>query len=197
MINNLSDFVVCDNEDNSDIIVINSCTVTNGADSSVRGYISKMETLGKKIYLTGCGAFSKGEELFNTNRVFGVFGHSNKNRINSLLKQDRFFELGDLEYINRDIVSEFVGKSRAFIKIQEGCNFECSYCIIPSVRGRARSIDMNIVLNQIEILANNGFGEFILTGTNVGSYGIDIDTNISRLIKEISKLRHGVLISIY
>ena len=87
------------------------------------------------------------------------------------------------------IVDDFVGKSRAFIKIQEGCNFRCSYCIIPFVRGDARSMDEAKILEQVTRLALNGFGEFILTGTNVGSYGQDTQTSLARLMKKMSQIR--------
>jgi MiaB/RimO family radical SAM methylthiotransferase len=86
-------------------------------------------------------------------------------------------------------VENFVGKSRAFIKIQEGCDFECSYCIIPSVRGRARSHGIDTILEQIRLLASNGFGEFVLTGTNMGSYGKDIGLSLATLLKRISNIR--------
>ncbi|MBN2825570.1 MAG: MiaB/RimO family radical SAM methylthiotransferase, partial [Campylobacterales bacterium] len=80
-------------------------------------------------------------------------------------------------------------KSRAFIKIQEGCDFRCSYCIIPFVRGDARSHSEDTILEQVRILASNGFGEFILTGTNVGSYGKDSESTIAKLIKQIARIR--------
>ena len=86
-------------------------------------------------------------------------------------------------------MEEFVGKSRAFIKIQEGCDFRCSYCIIPSVRGDARSHREETILEQVTKLAANGFGEFILTGTNVGSYGQDHNTSMAKLLKKMSTIR--------
>jgi MiaB/RimO family radical SAM methylthiotransferase len=94
-----------------------------------------------------------------------------------------------LNHIDKTIVDDFVGKSRAFIKIQEGCNFRCSYCIIPFVRGDARSMSESRILEQISTLAINGFGEFILTGTNVGSYGQDTKTSLATLMKKISLIR--------
>ena len=111
-------------------------------------------------------------------------------KINALLSSEtRFYEIGDLNYIDDAIVDEFVGKSRAFIKIQEGCNFRCSYCIIPFVRGDARSMDESKILEQISRLASNGFGEFVLTGTNVGSYGQGEGRNIAELMKKMSLIR--------
>lgn len=190
MIANLKDFELVQSEELADIVVINSCTVTNGADSSVRNYINRLNKIDKKVLLAGCGALSQGKSLFEKDKVFGVLGHSNKEEINSLLKKDiEFFEVGNLEHIDSSVVSEFVGKSRAFIKIQEGCDFECSYCIIPSVRGKARSQSKDRILEQVKILSDNGFSEFILTGTNVGSFGKDINTTLASLIKDISKIR--------
>jgi len=191
MISKLKDFTLS-SEEEANTIVINSCTVTNGADSSVRSYINSIKKSNPhaKIILAGCGAFSKGEELLAQNRVFGVMGHSQKEAINSVLKTPQpFYELGDINHIDNSIVAEFVGKSRAFIKIQEGCDFRCSYCIIPFVRGNARSHQEETILEQIRILASNGFGEFVLTGTNVGSYGKDTHSSIAQLIKQIAPIR--------
>lgn len=190
MMSALRDYEVTENEAEADIVVVNSCTVTNGADVSVRGYINQIEKQGKKLFLTGCGAHTKGESLYSANKVHGVFGQSEKMKINSLLSSEsRFYEIGDLNYIDDAIVDEFVGKSRAFIKIQEGCNFRCSYCIIPYVRGDARSMDEGKILEQITRLAANGFGEFVLTGTNVGSYGQGEGRNIAELMKKMALIR--------
>ncbi len=190
MIEKLKDFKIVDNEKDADIIVINSCTVTNSADSTARNYISKVSKLGKRVIFAGCGAINRGKELYNDKKVFGVFGHSQKENINTLLKNDdRFYNIGDLKSVEKSIVHNFEGKNRAFIKIQEGCNFRCSYCIIPFVRGDARSQDESKILQQIEILSSNGYGEFILTGTNIGSYGKDKNTSLGKLLKNISKIK--------
>jgi len=192
MMSKLREFELSSDENSSDIIVVNSCTVTNGADSSVRNYISSMKRKNPdaKVILAGCGSHSKGESLFEDKKVFGVMGHSEKENINEILKAETpFYEIGDLKHIDSTIVEEFVGKSRAFIKIQEGCDFKCSYCIIPAVRGDARSHREETILQQIAKLAANGFGEFILTGTNVGSYGQDHNTSMAKLLKKISIIR--------
>ncbi len=192
MMSKLKDYELTDNELNSDYIVVNSCTVTNGADSSVRNYIASMKRKNPnaKVVLAGCGSHSKGESLFEDKKVFGVIGHSEKENINAVLKNETpFYQIGDLEHIDSTIVEEFVGKSRAFIKIQEGCDFRCSYCIIPAVRGNARSHKEETILEQISKLAANGFGEFILTGTNVGSYGLDHNTSMAKLLKKMSMIR--------
>lgn len=192
MMSSLKEYEITQNESEADAIVINSCTVTNGADTHVRTYISSIEKSGSgaKVFLTGCGAHTKGESLLQEKRVHGVFGQSEKQKIDTLLKQEQpFYDPGDLNHIDDTVVNEFVGKSRAFIKIQEGCNFRCSYCIIPYVRGDARSMDETKILEQVTKLALNGFGEFILTGTNVGSYGQDRRSSLAQLMKKMSQIR--------
>ncbi|ARR03904.1 MULTISPECIES: tRNA (N(6)-L-threonylcarbamoyladenosine(37)-C(2))-methylthiotransferase MtaB [Campylobacter] len=178
------------NDDNiADIIVVNSCTVTNGADSGVRNYINSMRNSGKKVILTGCGAVSKGDELFKSSAIFGVLGASNKSKIDEMLgKSEPFYELGDLNFIDKNIVSNYENHTKAFIKIQEGCDFACSYCIIPSVRGFSRSIDENIILKEAKILASNGYSEIVLTGTNIGSYGKGNNTTLGKLIANLGKI---------
>ncbi len=192
MMSNLKDFEVTQDESLADVVVINSCTVTNSADSTARGYINGLKKLPKdpRVVFTGCGVWTKGETLFKEDKVDSLFGHSEKEKINELLlNESRFFQAGDLTHIDETIVEEFVGKSRAFIKIQEGCDFRCSYCIIPYVRGDARSYSEDKILEQITTLASNGFGEFILTGTNVGSYGKKQHTSLAKLLKKISLIK--------
>ncbi len=189
MAQNLKDFVLVDSEAEADIVVVNSCTVTNSADTSARSYINSLNRQNKKVILAGCGAFSKGESLYRDNKIFGYFGHSEKKNINELLlRETRFTEIGDLKSLDDAIVEDFSSKTKAFIKIQEGCDFRCSYCIIPFVRGDARSQDEEKILAQIGNLASNGFGEFVLTGTNLGSYGKDKDSSLATLLKRISQI---------
>lgn len=230
---NLRDFDCTQEEQDADIIIVNSCTVTNGADSGVRSYVRRVNELGKQVVFTGCGVKTQGKALYASGLVSGVLGHSHKERINAALKNlrlesslressapessplesnlresnlpdsnpldsnlpesshaldsspaspkspatkaldSRFFYDDDLEsgHVDSTIISEFVGKSRAFIKIQEGCDFACSYCIIPSVRGRSRSLPASQIIEQVKVLLDSGVSEIVLTGTNVGSYG--------------------------
>ncbi|MBD3824601.1 MAG: tRNA (N(6)-L-threonylcarbamoyladenosine(37)-C(2))-methylthiotransferase MtaB [Epsilonproteobacteria bacterium] len=189
MMSSLEGYEITQEEADADVVVINSCTVTNGADTHVRSYIKALKGE-KKVFLTGCGAHTKGESLLKQNLIHGVFGQSEKQEITAFLsKPEPFMELGDLNHIDDVIVDDFIGKSRAFIKIQEGCNFRCSYCIIPYVRGDARSMNEARILEQVQKLAINGFGEFILTGTNVGSYGQDTKTSLASLMKKMSQIR--------
>lgn len=184
----IKDYEITNDEESADIVVINSCTVTNSADSGVRNYINGVKRRGAKVILTGCGAVSKGKELFASG-IFGVLGASKKSDLNELLKQEKpFFELGNLNSVDKNIVTNYENHTKAFIKIQEGCNFNCSYCIIPSVRGKARSMDEAMILKEARILAQNGYNELVLTGTNIGSYGKDTNSSLGKLLANLGKI---------
>lgn len=200
MINALKDFEVTLNEEISDIVIINSCAVTNGAESAITNYTNRLKNEGKRVYFTGCGVKMQGKALLDKGVVFAVFGHSLKENLNALLLKNQSFYLeGDLESLDSSIIGDFVGKSRAFIKIQEGCDFACSYCIIPSLRGKARSFTQDKILTQIQKLCDKGFSEFILTGTNLGSWGKEWDSHLTKLlfrifsIQGVKRLRIGSL----
>lgn len=189
----LKNFTLAENEQNADIIIVNSCTVTNAADSSVRGYVRRVHSLGKKVFFSGCGVHTQGKELFEQGLVHSVFSHGFKEHIDELLRQEqRFYKIDSQPSLDSTLVSDFVGKSRAFIKIQEGCDFACSYCIIPTVRGVARSFSERKILEQVRILVDRGFSEFILTGTNSGSYGrgsADKEhASLARLVRKMAKI---------
>lgn len=184
MKNILKDKIV-KNEESANLIIINSCTVTNYADRDLNRYINKYKN--KDIILIGCASYTKGEELLENKKVKAVLGHKFKEEIDKYL-DFRGIKLGDFNFVNKNIIKEF-SKTKAFIKIQEGCDFECAYCIIPKVRGASRSIKEETILEQINILSQNGISEFVLTGINMGSYGKDTNTSLSELIEKISKIR--------
>jgi len=185
LMKNLVNAEVVKNENKADLIIVNSCTVTNFADRDLRSYINKWQN--KNIILTGCGAYTQGERLFKEGKIKAVLGHKYKEEINKFL-DFRGIKLGDFNFINKKIVENF-DKTKAFVKIQEGCDFECAYCIIPKVRGGARSLDENLILDEIKKLRDKGISEFVLTGINMGSYGKDTGTSLSRLIEKISDIR--------
>lgn len=190
MISSIGDYKLANNESEADVIVINSCTVTNGADKDVKDYISKIKKQQKKILFTGCGLQGVGKHAYESGSIFGAFGHNSKQEIRKFIdSKERFYVENNFIHLDSTIISEFVGKSRAFIKIQEGCNFACSYCIIPQVRGKARSYAKEQILLQISKLADSGVSEVVLTGTNLGSYGKDTNDTLSKLIIDISNIR--------
>lgn len=194
MMSKIQDYCIIQDESEADIIVINSCTVTNKADREVRSYARKYTNKGKKVIFTGCGVKHLGKDLFQKGLVHSVFAHSHKEDIKAILQipQKVFLPREKTsKYVDSTIFPQIVGKVRAFIKIQEGCNFSCSYCIIPSVRGMARSFSEEHILTQIKILASKNVSEVILTGTNIGSYGIDTKTHIADLLQKIHDI-HGI-----
>lgn len=185
---NLDDsFKIVNSEKDADIIIINSCSVTNSADSGARNYINKFGD--KKIIFTGCGIKLQGEKLFNQNKIFGVLGMGEKNKISDLLKKDeRFFIDSNKNFIDNQALDSFNTHTKAFIKIQEGCNFNCSYCIIPFTRGKSRSSNEEFLIDEIKRLIDKNFSEFVLTGTNIGSYGVDTNSSLAKLLKKIVNL---------
>ena len=186
----LTSAILTHDEKEADIIIVNSCTVTNGADSDVRNYINRANRLGKKVLLTGCGVVSRGKELFEKGSVFGVFGMSEKEKVGEFVNsQKKFFELGNLKFSDKNLVTSYENHTKAFIKIQEGCDFNCAYCIIPSVRGKSRSINENLIINEAKELVANGFSEIVLTGTNIGRYGKDKNSTLGKLIANLGKIQ--------
>jgi len=190
MMANMKEYETTQDESEADVIVINSCTVTNGADSGVRQYANqiKRKNPNAKILITGCSVETEGKKLYDGGAVFGAFGHSQKEKIDEILGQNaKFYDIGNKEHIDTTVVEDFVGHTKAFIKIQEGCDFECSYCIIPFARGHSRSIAEETILSQISLLCDKGFSEFVLTGTNVGSF--KGSGGIAKLIRKISDIK--------
>lgn len=180
------DSTIVNSENEADIIIVNSCTVTNGADFDCRNYIHHANSLGKKVIMTGCGAISRGKELYDNGDLFGVFGMSQKKDISKFISSKvPFYDIGNLQNVDENALNSYHNKTKAFIKIQEGCNFRCSYCIIPSVRGKSRSMSEDGIINEVTSLAQNGFSEFVLTGTNIGSYGNDTNSTLGKLLGKL------------
>lgn len=185
----IKDYEIINDEKDANIIVINSCTVTNGADSGTKAYINSMQNKGVKIVFTGCG-LELGKKMLDEGKIFGLLAPAKKAKINSLLlKNEKFLELGDLKFKDSTLLSSFQTHTKAFVKIQEGCDFKCSYCIIPSVRGKSRSLDESYILKQCELLLENGHSELVLTGTNIGSYGLKEKSTLGKLLQKIFKLK--------
>ena len=186
----VKDFELTNDENEANIIIINSCTVTNSADSTARAYINSLQKKGVKIILTGCGVAKQGKEFFEKKAVFGVLGAGKKQLINTLLKQNsQFYELGELNFIDEGRLKGFQRHTKAFLKIQEGCDYACSYCIIPSVRGKSRSVSENELVKQVQEFVQNGYTEFVLTGTNIGSYGLKNGTTLGKLLQKLGAIK--------
>ncbi len=185
--------IVSDSND-ADVIVINTCTVTNQADAKSRKLIRQARKNEKAcLVVCGCSSQQHKDELFDLG-VDILLGTSGKTRIYSLVenyldKPEKISLFSDVRYeeFEETSIKDMDGKTRAFVKIQDGCNNFCSYCIIPFVRGRVRSKDLNLAIQEINELANNGYKEVVLTGIHTGAYGEDKDYDLTDLIREISK----------
>ena len=153
-----SGFSIVDPEDNPDIFVINTCTVTGRADRQARNLVRRRIRMNPQstVVVTGCYAEAYPEEL---KAIDGITLIPSRDEI------VKFFNLAAQKFITR-----FKGHTRAFVKVQEGCDEFCTYCIVPYVRGKPRSREAKEIIHEIESLAQRGYNDFVLTGTNIGKY---------------------------
>lgn len=179
-------------EDVADIYIINTCSVTNEADKKSRKMINQARRRNSDalIVVMGCYSQIKAEDI----DADIVIGNKDKSKIviyieeflknkNSIKKIYNLLE--EVEFENM-FIDNFVNHTRAFVKIQDGCNAFCSYCIIPYTRGRVRSKPYLDVINEVTSLVNNGYREIVLTGIHTGRYGIDLeDMNLEKLLRKL------------
>lgn len=182
-------------EENPDIIIINTCSVTNMADTKSKKIIRRARRENEKAIIIVCGCSSQNnQELYQDLGIDILLGNKNKSKIVSIIEKylkDRepycyFTNDRNLEFENM-AVEKFTTHTRAFIKIQDGCNNFCSYCIIPYTRGNIRSKDFDKVIHEAEILAKNGHKEIVLTGIHTGSYNSN-GLELSDLLIELCKI---------
>lgn len=180
----------------ADYYIINTCTVTGRTDSRCRNAVRRAKKAAPDsiIIVTGCYAETQPDILENMTETDMIIGNEGKNSIVSILEGLAGRALPPEESEIFDI-ADFHEHSRAFIKIQEGCDASCTYCIIPRARGRSRSVPLGRVLAQVKKLEDNGIEEIVLTGIHIGRYGNDIagaptlDGLIETVLAETSSLR--------
>jgi threonylcarbamoyladenosine tRNA methylthiotransferase MtaB len=170
-------------EEQADCYIINTCTVTDRADWEARQLVrrAKRRSPSSKVLLTGCYAQVSPEEVARVQGVDFVVG---LNRLDDLLRLVETTDFNSPRIHVSDVQRQrgvpvlgtraLPGHTRAFLKIQEGCNYSCTYCIIPSARGLSRSVVPREVLNQVRLLADAGYAEIVLTGIHLGGYGHDL-----------------------
>ena len=184
----------------ADIYIVNTCTVTNMSDRKSRQMLRRVKELNSNAIIVACGCYAQvaQKELENIKEIDLVLGNNEKkdivkyveNFINTqtpeikaddLMKQKEFVEFGDVT---------FTEKTRAVIKVQDGCDRFCSYCIIPYARGRVRSRQPKHIISEIEKIANEGIKEVVITGIHIASYGKDFseDYKLIDLLEEINKI---------
>lgn len=185
-------------ETTADVYIVNSCTVTSIADRKTRNMLrraKKQNPLGKVI-VTGCYAETNRKDLLEMEEIDFVIGNKDKNAVANFVEEIHNQERGEREesifqekeYQEYEFAT-FREMTRAYVKIQDGCNEFCSYCKIPFARGRSRSRRPEKVLEEIDKLLVEGFREIILIGINLGDYGKDLkeEINFEDLVRNILK----------
>ncbi len=192
-------FHIVDNSDNADIFIINSCTVTSASDRKTRQMIRRFKKNNENsiMILTGCYSQNHGEELKNNKNVDIIIGTKEKSKIleitndyiNKHIKHSEIVDFEKNEEYEEFEIIDWESRTRANIKIQDGCNQYCSYCIIPYVRGPSRSRDREEIIKEIKNLSDKNYKEIIVNGINLTSLGKDDDNgNLVDLIKEVNNL---------
>ena len=188
----------------ADVVVLNTCTVTAAADAQARDAVRKIHTASPatRIVVTGCYAQRAPEEIAALPGVSFVVGNSHKPQIPALLqsispassvaqKEDPVpypgarVLTGDIFALSEVLVAPVLGgegnHTRPTLKIQDGCNSRCSFCVIPFVRGKSRSLPVATVISEIQRLSDSGFREIVLSGINLGTYGRDLSPRVEFL----------------
>ncbi len=195
-----NDYVIVNSDEIADIYVINTCTVTNLSDRKSRQFISRAKKLNKDaiIAVVGCYSQVSPDEVEKIEGVDVIIGTTERNRILELCEKAKvenqrinivrnIKSQKEFEPINIDDIKS---KTRAYIKIQDGCSQFCSYCIIPYARGPIRSRSLDEIVEETQKLANAGFKEVVLTGIHVASYGKDTDkTPLVKVLEEVGKVK--------
>jgi len=178
----------------ADIIVVNTCTVTNNADKKCKKLIRSIKRENENAILVVMGCYSQ----YVKGNVIGdiVLGNKDKSKIIEYINEykknkNKIVKISDMnnekdEFENMEI-KHYDTHTRAFVKIEDGCNNFCSYCIIPYVRGRVRSKDKDKVINEVKTLVNSGHKEIVLTGIHTGQYQSG-EYNLSDLLNELIKI---------
>jgi len=180
----------------ADVYVINTCSVTNMADRKSRQMLHKAKKQNPDAVIVGAGCYvqTKEAQALVDENINIVIGNNKKSELVKLLKeyektQEKCSSVVDINHEKQDYEEMFLDHTaehtRAFIKVQDGCNQFCSYCIIPFARGRVRSRKLEDVMKEVTKLAQNGFKEVVLTGIHLSSYGVDTGDTLLHLIEEV------------
>lgn len=196
-----NNYKIVENTEKADIYVINTCTVTNMADRKSRQMLRRVKEINQSAVIVVCGCYAQvaKTELEQIPEVDIILGINEKNKIVQIVEEylankDNIIEVADVskqkEFLDFGDVT-YTEKNRAVIKVQDGCNMFCSYCLIPYARGRIRSRKIENVVSEIEKIAKQGIKEVVITGIHVASYGKDFENENIRLInllEEINKI---------
>ena len=179
-----------------DIYIINTCTVTNTSDIKSRKMIRKAIKKNPDAIVIAMGCFIEANKDVDIPGLDIIIGNKDKSKIVEIIEEyiankntiKRLYN--DKKYLFEDMyIDNFPGRTRAFVKIQDGCENFCTYCIIPFVRGKCRSKEESNVIEEVKALVNNGYKEVVLTGIHTGSYGVDLDTSFADLLEKLVKIK--------
>lgn len=188
-------------EERADIYIVNSCTVTSIADRKTRNMLRRAKKINPDgvVIVTGCYAQTNSKDLLEMEEIDYVIGNTDKSGIVNFVEDIENRTMEKLKNHNIFLDSEYTEyefatlreMSRAYVKIQDGCNNFCSYCKIPFARGKSRSRKKENILKEIEKLSQEGFKEIILIGINLGAYGEDLENggNFEDLLKDILEVK--------
>lgn len=182
----------------ADVYVINTCSVTNMADRKSRQMLHRAKKMNPEAIVVGAGCYvqTKEEQALVDDAIDIVIGNNKKHELLELLNEyeascGKTKSVTDINHEKQEYEELFLEKTaehtRAFIKVQDGCNQFCSYCIIPFARGRVRSRAAQEVVAEIRRLAANGYQEVVLTGIHLSSYGVDTGDSLLHLIEQVHK----------
>lgn len=193
-----SGYEIVDFENNADIVIINTCTVTNTSDKKSRNIIRQAVKKHENavIVVMGCYSQVRSADIKEIDGVDIIIGNTKKSKVVSLVEEylknkKSITEIDDIMHTDFEPMEldTFETRTRAFVKIQDGCNNFCSYCIIPYSRGNIRSKEKDDVVSEIKCLVKNGYKEVVLTGIHTGHYGKDkYDYDFSDLLSELCKI---------
>lgn len=175
--------------ENADIYILNSCSVTHKSDSEALYLLRNAKHKNPNIItiLTGCLAQIEKEKLFENDFIDFVVGNDEKLELENFLNSQEKFQAADIMQLEKfhEVRLEDMTKTRASLKIQDGCDNRCSYCIIPFARGNSRSADINFVIDGINNFVRHGFKEVVFTGIHIGLWGKERGLTLLDLLKEV------------
>ena len=189
-----------DDGEAANVYVVNTCTVTSRADFSDRQAIRRIIRANPDalVVVTGCLAQTDPDALARMPGVDLVLGNQEKYRLpellGSLVRRERpdvrVGRIADARHVPSAPVTRMSGRSRAFLKVQDGCQHRCAFCIVPAARGRSRSQEPKVLMEQVEALVEAGFGEITLTGVDIGHYGWDLvpRTSLAALVAKLAEV---------
>lgn len=180
-------------DSNADICFINTCSVTENADKKANRIIRNINKRfpDTKIVVMGCYAQLKPDEIMSQKGVVKVVGAYDKFDINKLLSVGEDNLNYDINSVDKFNITYSQGeRTRAFIKVQDGCNYTCSYCTIPLARGKSRSASISQVIDSINKIVSQGFKEIVLSGINIGDFGFETKESFELLLNEIEKIKN-------